>query len=851
MIRPHPIVDFGIKQEEQCSPSSVVVSNTTIGNPDNFVWNDSRGLTSTESEPNFPPYTTTDTLVSIYIISLTASNECGTRSLDKEIIVLPPDVEAFIEERDTLVGCQPFALNMESFSTPNASVKWTILNEQNIEITGSNDKVLVDTLQDAGFYMVLLFASQCGTDTDTAYVNVLPQPLVSFETDRPYSCVNDSLQFINTSDQVNEVQWNFGDGTGSTMQSPSHFFDSAGIYFVTLQANSLLNACPASTQQEIEVFDNPVADMTPSVFSGCLPLEVSFLNNSIGENITTYTWNFNDTCGSSFSNDLAPTYVFDCSGQYSVTLEATDARGCSAETSIDNIFVFEPPVANFSIAQESYCLGQDTVRLQNTSSTDAISFQWVVEGDTIAQRNLAYVPTTVGSVEVELIAFNGNGCTASSRQSFEVIASPIAQFTPNITAGCEDLTVQFNNDSQFANNYSWNFSDGNTSSQTNPLNEFLDAGTFRVQLIANSLNACRADTTSLDIEVYPKPLADFDFPVDESCGAPKDVTFSNTSTGQDSDLWMFGDGEQSRQKNPTHRFQTAGQFQTMLMVENRFGCADTIQKTVDIFGQPFADFEFSTLPEGCEDFQISLLNLSTQSLSYIWKVESFEIVEAASPSFTFTEIGQYDVELIAIYNDKCQDTLKMEDAITVHQSPIPSVKYQADFDENEIGEVQFINQSQLSDRYLWDFGDGQSSNLENPLHVYNINRFIDAKLTAYNDNNGAFTCVADTIVPISPEWVTTFYTPNAFAPSYGASEVGVFQPKGLGIQAYEISVYSPFGKLVWHSTALEENSPSEAWNGQYLNEGEDLPQGAYTWFARVTYLSGNTIERTGTVTILR
>ncbi len=62
--------------------------------------------------------------------------------------------------------------------------------------------------------------------------------------------------------------------------------------------------------------------------------------------------------------------------------------------------------------------------------------------------------------------------------------------------------------------------------------------------------------------------------------------------------------------------------------------------------------------------------------------------------------GKYDISLIAIYNDICRDTLFLQSAITVYESPISKFRYQADNNANIIGDVLFTNASQHSDRHL-------------------------------------------------------------------------------------------------------------------------------------------------------
>jgi len=57
--------------------------------------------------------------------------------------------------------------------------------------------------------------------------------------------------------------------------------------------------------------------------------------------------------------------------------------------------------------------------------------------------------------------------------------------------------------------------------------------------------------------------------------------------------------------------------------------------------------------------------------------------------------------------------------------------------------------------------------------------------------------------------------------------------------------------LVWHSTAVENNQPAEAWNGQLFNINETLPQGVYVWKVELVYVDGNEARMVGAVSLLR
>jgi PKD repeat protein len=121
LVRPYPLAGFGISEDEGCTPLEVSFANVTLGDPDFLEWDNGKGQTF--SSFDLPPqiYTTTDTTVTEYTVTLRASNECGADTLSKTITVYPPDVEAFIE-MDTLRGCDPLELQLKSFSTPRVQM---------------------------------------------------------------------------------------------------------------------------------------------------------------------------------------------------------------------------------------------------------------------------------------------------------------------------------------------------------------------------------------------------------------------------------------------------------------------------------------------------------------------------------------------------------------------------------------------------------------------------------------------------------------------------------------------------------------------------------------------------------
>jgi len=445
-------------------------------------------------------------------------------------------------------------------------------------------------------------------------------------------------------------------------------------------------------------------------------------------------------------------------------------------------------------------------------SIDAVAYEWIFQGDTFNIENPKILPAQNGTHEIILTVSNNDGCTHTSSQFVEILESPIAEAVSINPLGCAQLGAFFENNSQFSDTYLWDFGNGNTSTDFEPEQVYPDTGTYSVVLISSNMNNCPESRDSLEITVWPNPVADFDFIKEDECISPTLVFFENNSIDNLDNDWNFGDGSAIENFiDPEHTFNDPGEYQVQLIVENIFGCLDTLEKTVNIYAQPEASYDLSDTV-GCEDFSVQFNNTSINSISYQWIIDSFPIITEASPEVVFQTPGVYGVQLIAAYSDNCQDTTTFDPvAITVYESPLASFDYEADLDENIIGDVQFNNLSLRADRYLWDLGDGNSTTVTSPFHEYDINRSIDVLLTAYNDNGGAYVCSNDTLIAIAPEWISTFYAPNVLSPESGEDAVRVFRPVGIGLETYEINVYSSWGNLVWNSTSLQDNRPDGEW----------------------------------------
>lgn len=842
LVHPYPIVDFGVNDLEGCSPLTIRFSNASIGNPEVWQWDLGNGVTSTDSIPPIQTYTTPKDSVSIFQVTCIASNQCGTSQATKNITVFPPDISAFIE-KPVLDICQFDTIRLESFSTPGAVLTWKAITPDGRNI-GSEGKVAYFPLDTSGTYTVILFASRCGTDTDTIHLQVNPAPQIRLNLP-PYICQNDDITFSYESDETGKVLWDFGDGNTSTQSFPIHRYSQPGTYEIILIAYSQVNDCPRTVTKNIQVIGLPVSSFDVSEISGCQPLQVTFNNNSIGA--SNYYWDFGDS--TTHSNENNPTHTYNSSGIFSVILTAFDSYGCFSDTAIFNVQVFPKPKSYFTMTSDTICMNSP-IQLTN-QSTGAVGYQWVILNENFDSKDVVFTPAQSGVVLANLIAISDLGCRDTFSQRFYVKPLPIASFTTENITGCQPFQLMVKNESEHSEYYAWtiqNQSNGRIyqNSIDKEINTVIDeSGDFLVTLEAITGNGCPPDFATVLIQVHPKPKAVITVTKDNICGIPMNVTIK--ASPQDDHSWILDGIEVSQLAEDLLTFNKVANHQLVYIATSRFNCKDTTLTDFDIYPQPMAKFDVKE--NNCSDQYIEILNNSKDAYHYIWLLDGQPSFKTEIPELIFSQSGTHRIRLIAIYNELCKDSTLQDVILNIYQTPEPDFEYQSNYDLDIIGEVSFKNLSINYDDLIWDLGDGTISHLEDPVHEYDINREIFVKLIAVNYNGGLFTCIDSIIKPISPEWITTFYAPNALAPEYGDELVSVFKPVGIGMKSYLIRIFSPWGKEVWRSSALDEGQPIEFWNGTM--NGEQVPQGAYSWIAEIVFVNGQSKVYKGSVTVLR
>jgi len=525
------------------------------------------------------------------------------------------------------------------------------------------------------------------------------------------------VTFTNTSTNATSYEWDFGDSQTSTEENPVHTYTNDGTYTVTLTATNVCGS--VTTTQEVTVITPPTAGFSAGGTQGCAPFTVNFTNES-SENATSWEWEFPGGTPAT-STDENPTVVYNEAGTYSVTLTATNAAGNSTVTQTDLIVVNDVPTAGFTSSTDLL-----EVTFTNTSS-NATSYEWDFgDSQNSTEENPVHTYANDGTYTVTLTATNECG-SVTTTQEVTVITPPTAGFSAAVTEGCVPLTVQFNNESsENATSWQWEFPGGTpaTSNDENPVVVYDAAGTYSATLTVT--NVAGSDTYTLTDYITVKPMPDAAFDYLETDGT---VTFTNASGNATSYEWDFGDNQTSTEENPVHTYAEDGVYTVTLTATNDCGSVTTSQSIVAAFQLPVAFFTAENT-NGCTPLEVAFQNMSSENAtSFEWEFPGGTPATSTdeNPVVVYDTPGSYDVTLTAT-NANGSDVYTQTAYIVVNTVPESAWTF-----EQDLGTVTFTNASTNATSYEWDFGDGETSTEENPVHVYQSSGEFEVTLTASNE----------------------------------------------------------------------------------------------------------------------
>ncbi len=296
----------------------------------------------------------------------------------------------------------------------------------------------------------------------------------------------------------------------------------------------------------------------------------------------------------------------------------------------------------------------------------------------------------------------------------EIDASPRA-------TGCVPLTVQFDGTVTNAVTYLWNFGDGNTSMQQNPLHTYTDTGTYTVMLVGIDPNSCNvSDTAYLEVEVRDDSLtANFlpDLVVD--CDSNKVALAADNYATTKYD-WSMGDGTTYSTDSIIHYYNAPGKYTISLIVSDTSKCnlVDTFQSEITIPEKIEADIGLN-ITNGCVPLSIAFTGSGLPTSSYNWNFGDGGVSTAKNPTHVYTQQGQFTVRLIVTDSLSCDlvDTV-FSNVTVIDSSANADFNFSRFFYGCDSVDVTVWSTYQGEESELWDFGDGTTATTDTATHRY-------------------------------------------------------------------------------------------------------------------------------------
>ncbi|MEN0005572.1 MAG: PKD domain-containing protein [Bacteroidota bacterium] len=571
----------------------------------------------------------------------------------------------------------------------------------------------------------------------TKMVTVHPMPESAFSLPAE-ACLNQDIVFTNESVSTDNPFWDFGDETTSTDINPTHTYDAIGTYTITLVSTNTFG-CVDSTSQTVFITEPPTAEFAPSIEEGCAVLGVDFDNQSTGFEIA-YDWDFGNGDTSSLAD---PGTIFYEQGlmdtTYVVRLEVTNL--CATRIIEDTITVFPLPLAGFGVSIDTSCTPME-VSFGNVTLGNPESFDWDF-GNTATSTaqnppmQTYFTDTTSTEYTITLIATNFCGADTATQQ---IVVNPVdveAFFNIPANEGCEPYVLPFTSFATPGALVTWDFGDGNTSSETNPIHTFDSTGIYEV--VQYATNGCGFDSIATEVTVLPAPEVDFAIVKDRVCRGDT-VFFENLSINTAGNFWDFANGDTSVLNNPTTVYDSAGVFTVQLVgISAENGCPAFAERQVTILPLPEASFDPSTI-DGCAPLTVEFENTSVNSVFYEWDFGDNNTSSLENPVHTFDTAAAYVVQLLVTDQEGCRDDTVFF-SITAHPNPIAAF----DLERSQLCgipvEVAFENNSEGAVGFEWSFGDGEMSLLNEPIYAYQDTGSYAIQLVASNEFNCTDTTV--------------------------------------------------------------------------------------------------------------
>jgi PKD repeat protein len=588
----------------------------------------------------------------VYAIELTAQHSNGQTATEVKTVTVSfnesPSVALTIDENRCLSSPNNFA----AFGQGIATYSWSFGDGGS---DNNNVANVVHQFTIVGKKIVeLSIAAQNGCENRVIKtIDIYNPPSASFTLPSNPHCTNQLYTFNNTSSfdvgSNPSWQWFVDNQEVATDKDLEFAFTNTADASVKLVA-SIPGCSSTLTQPMTSLVAGPVVDF--NFLGKCDQEEIQFTSN-ISEPVTSLSWSFGD--GNTNANDN-PKNLYASPGQYSVVLSTTSPSGCN-NSKTKTVTIFNNPKPDFSTGgSPNSCTSAVTKFTNQTpalSDSEVSSWLWSFNpgpSGTSTIENPSYQFSVAGDYNVSLKATTKEGCVGAAQKVVSIYQGPSAIVSN--TPSCVGIPVTFAAAGNGLDSFYWEMGSSyyTTSSPTHTFNL---PGTYTAKLTITAANNCQAILSKPVI--VPAVLAP-DFSVKQNC-VGYDTQLTDLTAGNDPVVqrdWQIL-GFPSKIGSPvSYNFSSAIPRSVKLTVKSQAGCFYSKTKTINVVAAPVASFDVDPQSGGVPLIS-QFTNTSINATDFVWKFGDEKNESTSnSPSFTFTTIGEYSVELTASNTEGCE-----------------------------------------------------------------------------------------------------------------------------------------------------------------------------------------------------
>jgi PGF-pre-PGF domain-containing protein len=364
------------------------------------------------------------------------------------------------------------------------------------------------------FVFILLSPVALASSMDSEFPQIIVQKQSGFTTADLSARVTNgnhpfSEQFANISQNITRRNRNFEDGNTPIDQNPNPFYSTKGNYAVNLTVNDEKDTESKNLETSVNKVPNkdqvlPVANFVSNVSSGYTSRSV--LSKDLLENATLRDWDFNND-ETADSSDQRPVYLSPTPGNDIFNLTERNGIGTNSKRSAITVFNPADPVFHIANFHANVTSGKAPLSVQFTDlSQNVTGRSWNFgDGNSSIEQNPKHTYFATGNYTVNLTVNNDNG---TNSKILEIIVHevpnndkilPVANIASNVTSGYAPLSVLFTDLSQNAIIWNWNFGDGATSTEQNPMHTYPAEGTYTVNLEVSNANGTASKTVTITV----------------------------------------------------------------------------------------------------------------------------------------------------------------------------------------------------------------------------------------------------------------------------------------------------------------------------------------------------------------